>query len=149
MMQAEKWYEYQKSYQKYGLDMKPKAAPVAAQKPAKAAAATQNWREKAKVLVFTAFIGLLCICIIMITAYGAQAQYNLNKTLAKCDALESEIADLNAAIQKAGNIVLVEEKALEMGMVYPTHQEIISLTAGENGGEDLANALKSVAYNGQ
>lgn len=146
MMQAEQWYEYQKSYQKYGLDMKPKAAPAAvAPKTEKNTAPAQSWRDKAKVLLFTAFIGLLCICIIMVTAYGAQAQYNLNKTLAKCESLEGEIADLSAAIKTAGNIVLVEELALDMGMVYPTYQEVVSLTAGKNGGEDLGIALKSIA----
>ena len=32
MMEPERWYEYQKNYQKYGFDMKPKPEPKPAQK---------------------------------------------------------------------------------------------------------------------
>jgi len=102
-------------------------------------------RDYARTLLFVCLIGVLCIGIILISAYTANAQYNVNRINSRCDRLESEIADVSARLQRETNITVVEAKALGIGMVYPTFQQTINLTAGANADLDLAAALKTVA----
>lgn len=104
-----------------------------------------NNHQYVKTLLFVCLIGVLCALIIVISAYTANAQYNLNRINNRCDTLTSEIADVSATLQKETNITLIEAKAAALGMVYPTFRETVNLTAGASEGTDLAAALKTVA----
>ena len=102
-------------------------------------------KDYIRTLLFVCLIGVLCAGIILISAYTANAQYNLNRINNRCAQLESEIADVSARLQRETNITVIEAKAGEIGMVYPTFRETINLTAGSNDTTDLAAALKTVA----
>lgn len=102
-------------------------------------------KDYARTLLFVCLIGALCIGIIVISAYTANAQYNLNRINSRCTTLESEIADASSGLQRATNITVIEAKAEALGMVYPTFQETINLTAGASDKTDLAAALKTIA----
>ena len=106
----------------------------------------RQWKEKGKMLLFTALVGALCIALILLSAYTAKAQYNINKINQRCGNLESEIADLSANLQTAAGIVVIEEEAKALGMTYPSYGETVFLTAEEAAGEELATALKELAY---
>lgn len=147
MMPAEKWYEHQVNYQKYGLDMGPGKATKTKEtgKPQKSVIGA---KDKARLLWLTIFTGMLCICLIVMAAYSAKIKYNINGILAETDRVQGEIENLNVAIKTASSISVIEEKAqTELGMVYPEVDQITYLRADSNQMKDFALALKRIAYN--
>lgn len=147
MMAAEKWYEYQTSYQKYGLDLKP---PVVKKKKIedKPTRSYISTKDKARLMLLTVFIGLLCICLIIAAAYSAQVKYNINGVLAQSDVVRGEIENLNVSIKSATNITIIEDKAInQLGMVYPQADQINYISSNNENIQDFALTLKQIAYN--
>jgi len=144
MVTAQKWYEYQTNYKRYGLDMKPQ--PLKAVK--KQAVAAVTLAERAKAVLFLLLAGLLCICIIISTAYTAGVKYEVN-SIAKVNAgLTGEIENLNVKIKNATNIRSIEEKAInELGMIYPSAEQFVFLTRQTKPQGDFAMLLMEHAYN--
>ena len=124
MMEPERWYEYQKNYQKYGFDMKPKPEPKPAQK-------RPRQRKTVKVpfllgsgkkMAFSAVVaaGVIMIMLIIVTAYAANIRYDINSMIKENNTLMGEIENLQAQMYTTNNINYVENKATsELGMAYP------------------------------
>lgn len=146
MIAAEKWYEHQANYQKYGFEMKPARAVKKPAEEDKELRRVQA-KDKARLFLLTIFAGLLGICLIISAAYCAQIQYDINGMLADADAVRGEIENLNVAIKSATNITIIEEKATNLlGMVYPSSNQIAYLNATEDQDENFALKLKQIAY---
>ncbi len=146
MIPAEQWYEYQESYKKYGFDMKPREVKVNKQnqKPKSVISA----KDKARLLMLTVFLGVLCVGIIVSTAYAAKLQYDINTIMNQNDILQGEIDNLNVALKNENNIARIEEKATsELGMVYPYANQIVNLGEKKVEVSDFAMTLKEQAYN--
>jgi len=146
MMAAEKWYEYQDSYKRYGIDMKPKTVKKESIK-SKSSNTGINAKDKFRLLVFTAFIGALCIGLILTTAYAASVKYHINTMIKENAELQGEIENLNVKIESASNIQIVEAKATRLGLVYPTPEQLIYIDGSKQKGKDFALVLKEQAYN--
>lgn len=147
MMTAEKWYEHQTSYKKYGLEMKP-STEKNNKDDQKMTRPNLSTKDKARLFLLTIFMGLLCITLIISAAYSAQVKYNINGLLAESDMVEGEIENLHVAINSAANIAAVEEKAInELGMVYPMPEQIAYIEPKGDDINDFALALKQIAYN--
>ena len=150
MIAAERWYEYQKNYQKYGLDMKPQPEREersrrrrSAKKPAISAG---EGKKAALSLVMIA--GIAMIMLIIITAYSANLQYNINSMLKENRALAGEIENLQVKVYSANNIEYVESKATgELGMVYPSENSKVYITDDDIPEEGFADMLREKAYN--
>ena len=150
MIAAERWYEYQKNYQKYGLDMKPQPEREersrrrrSAKKPAISAG---EGKKAALSLVMIA--GIAMIMLIIITAYSANLQYNINSMLKENRALAGEIENLQVKVYSANNIEYVESKATgELGMVYPSERSKVYITNDDIPEEGFADMLREKAYN--
>ena len=151
MIAAERWYEYQKNYQKYGLDMKPQPEREersrrrrSAKKPAISAG---EGKKAALSLVMIA--GIAMIMLIIITAYSANLQYNINSMLKENRALAGEIENLQVKVYSANNnIEYVESKATgELGMVYPSESSKVYITNDDIPEEGFADMLREKAYN--
>ena len=150
MIAAERWYEYQKNYQKYGLDMKPQPEREersrrrrSAKKPAISAG---EGKKAALSLVMIA--GIAMIMLIIITAYSANLQYNINSMLKESRALAGEIENLQVKVYSANNIEYVESKATgELGMVYPSESSKVYITNDDIPEEGFADMLREKAYN--
>ncbi len=146
MMAAEKWYEYQKSYKRYGLDMKPACTAKDGQEDCSRAPRISA-KDKVRLLLLTLFAGLLCICLIITAAYSTQIKFHTNSLLAQSAVVQGEIENLNVAIKSANNIVSIEERAMnELGMVYPEIHQIAYIEAGSNTIPDFALTLKQLAF---
>ncbi|MDO4551901.1 MAG: cell division protein FtsL [Bacillota bacterium] len=143
MIAAEQWYEYQTSYQKYGIDMKPAERRVRSAAPARPAV---RGRDKGTAMLLLLLVGLVCVALIIITAYSASITYSINQMLAEEEQIQNEIANLTVELKTATNIETIEERALnELGMTYAEIHEIAYV-----GGEDIKDfsvALKARAYN--
>lgn len=150
MIAAERWYEYQKNYQKYGLDMKPQPEREersrrrrSAKKPAISAG---EGKKAALSLVMIA--GIAMIMLIIITAYSANLQYNINSMLKENRALAGEIENLQVKVYSANNIEYVESKATgELGMVYPSESSKVYISNDDIPEEGFSDMLREKAYN--
>ena len=144
MMPAEKWYEYQDSYKRYGIDLKPKAEPVV--KPKKKSGVTA--KDRLAIMALTFVTGLVCISLIIATAYGASIKYDINNMIKENAVITGEIENLTVKLNQANNIQTIEQRAAaELGMVYPNPDEFIYVQHSEAPVKDFALVLKEEAYN--
>ena len=150
MIAAERWYEYQKNYQKYGLDMKPqpeREERSRRRRSAKKQAISAGEGKKAA-LSQVMIAGIAMIMLIIITAYSANLQYNINSMLKENRALAGEIENLQVKVYSANNIEYVESKATgELGMVYPSESSKVYISNDDIPEEGFAEMLREKAYN--
>lgn len=147
MMAAEKWYEYQDSYKRYGIDMRPKTVKKENIKSRNSNTGI-NAKDKFRLLLLTALAGVLCIALILTTAYAASVKYHINTMIKENEVIQGEIENLNVKIESASNIQIVEAKAaIELGMIYPTPEQLVYIDGSKETIKDFALVLKEQAYN--
>mgnify|MGYP000963243463 FL=1 len=147
MMAAEKWYEYQECYKRYGFDMKPAIEKKESSKP-RSASAGINAKDKFRLMLVTILIGGLCVGLIVSTAYAASIKVNINTLIKENAVIQGEIENLNVKIESASNIQIVEARATtELGMVYPAAGQLVYIDTDEETSKDFAFVLKEQAYN--
>jgi len=106
-----------------------------------------NAKDKFRLLLVTAFIGVLCIGVILTTAYAASVKYHVNSMIKENAVIQGEIENLNVKIESASNIQIVESKATQLGMVYPTAEQLVFIDGTQAPVKDFAMTLKEQAYN--
>ncbi|MBQ2747781.1 MAG: cell division protein FtsL [Firmicutes bacterium] len=144
MTAAERWHEYEESYMKYGLDMKPVEKRIKKEKPAIIISA----KDKFRIVLLTILAGILGVSVIISSAYAAQLKYDINMLISENAVIEGEIQNLNVEIKKETNITTIERKAMEeLGMTYPYGSQIVYLGIDKEPGGDFAMVLKEHAYN--
>ncbi|MBK5253465.1 MAG: hypothetical protein JJE03_03215 [Peptostreptococcaceae bacterium] len=104
--------------------------------------------EKSKAIINIILTGLVCIAIVLLSAYSADLK-NANNNLAKENVyVQSEIDSLNIRIGEASKIDYIENIAsTELGMVYPDPDKCIHVTEEDMPEESLAAIIKDGAYN--
>ncbi|MBQ0079823.1 MAG: hypothetical protein KBS66_08040 [Eubacterium sp.] len=150
MIDAEKWYEYQRDYQKYGLDMKPeRVKPKTRKRRVIVRPDARNRAETRKMAISAvAILGVVCIFAIMVTAFCADLRYDINDQMRTNAELQGEIENLQAQLYSSTNIGVVESTAAStMGMVYPTKKKQIYITNADVPEEGFAAVLRDKAYN--
>lgn len=146
MIAAEKWHEYEDSYRKYGLDMKPRENRIKKDPEPKASAVSS--KDKFRLILLTVFIGILGVAVIISAAYSAQLKYDINTLISENAVIEGEIENLNVELKKATNIAAIEKRAMEeLGMTYPYGSQIVYLREAEEINSEFAMLLKEQAYN--
>lgn len=147
MIAAERQYQYRSNYRKYEFERKAQAVELNRKKNKKNSAAIRA-KDKVRMLALIFFAGTLATALIIVTAYSAKVQYDINNVLAKCDVVQGEIQNLNVEIKTGSNIRSIEERAIEQGMVYPGFENMVYLDTRAEG-KDMKNfalALKENAY---
>lgn len=146
MLTAEKWYQHQENYVKYGIDMSPPMSRRASL--AKTSQANFGIKDKVKMLLLFVMIGALCIAGVICTAYASQIKHNINTLSRENQVIQGEIQNLDVNIEVANNIKIIEEKAIsELGMVYPKYEQMVFIAAKSGKFNDFAMALREQAYN--
>ena len=144
MIAAEQWYQHQESYQKYGLDMKPRTERKKPQ-PKKR---VFTEKDRVRVLALILAVGILCVGMIITTSFAAKIKYDTNKMLESNHLLESEIGNLNVALYAATSIETLEDKATkDLGMVYPKNKQVIYIDGDKVPEDGFAQTMKKQAYN--
>ncbi len=144
MIAAEQWYQHQESYQKYGLDMKPRTERKKPQ-PQKR---VFTEKDKVRILALILAVGILCIGMIITSSYAAQIKYKTNTVLTETHVLESEIGNLNVELYAATSIDTVEKKATKkLGMVYPESSQVVYISGDKVPESGFAQTMKKQAYN--
>lgn len=104
--------------------------------------------EKKRILTLTVIIGIICIVLVMITAYSAELRCENNDMIKLNESLQGEIDNLNIKIKSANNIENIEKVAInKLGMVYPNKDECIYVTNKDTPDENFAMVIKEQAYN--
>ena len=101
---------------------------------------------KVKVVAELLLIFVLLLAVIGITAYNSKIQYDINKLNNQISETQKEIQNLQVQIKTAANITNLESRAAELGLMYPTSDQIVFLEAEEGGIEDFALALMEFVY---
>lgn len=104
--------------------------------------------DKAKILLMLLALGAICIVMIISSALTTQIKYNVNAIHKDINVLEGEIENLIVEIEKESKIVSIEQKALtELGMVYPSGEQIVFLENSIQRESDFAGILREEAFN--
>lgn len=155
MIAAEQWYEYQKQYQKYGLDMKPEEESVSLReqrKQEREAARSRGMTLKLNsdhkvMLMIVASLALTFMLIVVIVSYGAKLTYDINTIKAENDAISGEIEDLDVKMLSSSTVVYIETQAKEKyGMKNPDTKHCVYLSTAETPEEGFADMIKAKAY---
>lgn len=147
MMLAEKNYGYQRERRHYKTDVKLEKVERSEQVYKKNSSAVISSKDKLILLALTLFVGLLCVGLILTTAYAAKVKYNINNLTNENAVITGEIEALNVKIKTGTNLQTIEQKAIsEIGMVYPTPDQFVFVD-GKKPAKDFALALKEQAYN--
>ena len=125
MIAPEQWYEYQKQYQKYGLDMKPESerVPVTERRKQKKKALLSrgvvlNVSSDHRLMLYVVSICVVVLLsIVILASASAKITYDINKIKASNEALSGEIEDLDVQILSSSTITYIEGQAKgELGM---------------------------------
>lgn len=149
MFAAEKWYEYEENYIKYGLDLDAdkdfrRERKKARNKKRHIASA----KDRKRALLYVVVLAAVCIGVVIAGAYAASLKYQINSLIASNTEIEREIETLNVEIKTANNISAIETRAIEeLGMVYPTTGEIVYVMKEEEPATEFAMLMKDQAYN--
>jgi len=147
MMAAEQWYKYQDNYKRYGFDMKPKTE-VKQNIKHKENKSVMSAKDKSRLVLLTIVIGVLCVGLILTTAYAANIKYNINNTIKENTVILGEIENLNVKIESGTNIQIIETRATtELGMIYPASDKLVYVDTNKEKLKDFALVIKEQAYN--
>ena len=92
-------------------------------------------------------IGLICVSIVVLTAYATELRVDNNKLISSINMLQSDVDTLNVKIKQANNIEHIENIATQqLGMVYPDGEPCIYLSHKEGPSGNLAMVIRENAY---
>ena len=86
MIAAEQWYEYQRQYQKYGLDMRPEEDSISQRERRKQEREAARARgpvlklsgDHRVMLALIATAAIVLMMVVVIVSYGAKVTYDIN-----------------------------------------------------------------------
>ena len=105
------------------------------------------FKSKAQIVIFLVLIAVVCVLQVGLNAYSSKLQYEINKINSEIQITSYKAANLEVKIQSATNVNNLEGRALEMGLIYPDFDRIITVKSAETKPTDFAAALKQNAYN--
>ena len=103
-------------------------------------------RQRVQAFFLLVLCGFVFIGLIGVNAFSSKMQYDINTLNRQILSVERTVQNLEVEIQTATSIATVEAKAMAMGMVYPTFQEMVYLDGQTGVQEDFALALRESAY---
>lgn len=104
-------------------------------------------KDKTKIIIALFAVTVVCLALIASTAMSSSLQYDINKINNQISNQQWSQRNLEAKIKSANTLSNLESEALELGLVYPTFNEIVYL-GGDAHEEvhDFALALRETAY---
>ncbi len=135
MVAAEKWYEYEDNYRKYGIDMRPANEDFVkrsrkSKTKVRANVCTKSGqlvaKDRGRLLVYMVVLAAVCIGVVISGAYAATLKYNINSIIAENEEMTKDIETLDVQIKIANGISTIENRALgELQMIYPDTTQIV------------------------
>ena len=104
-------------------------------------------RSEKKILYSIVLIGLICVFIVVLTAFATELRVSNNNLISDINILQSEIDTLNVRIKQANNIEHIEKVAVQqLGMVYPDGDQCVYISQQEAPAGNLAMLIRENAY---
>lgn len=154
MIAPEQWYEYQKQYQKYGIDMKPQVDREArkAERRRRSEAQSESFvvpeNGRKPVLIMVLILAAALILGVVLASTAAKMTYDINKANAKNDAIVGEIGDLDVKIMSSTKISYIEGQAKRQLKMKPAGAgSIVYISADDVPEEGFADIIREKAYN--
>ena len=105
-------------------------------------------QDKKRILTGAAVIGLICIIMVVVTAYAAELKVENNTLMTANETLQGEIDTLNVKIKSANNIEHIEKIATgKLGMVYPPEGECVYVSYADAPSVNFAMEIRKQVYN--
>ena len=105
------------------------------------------FRNRAKIIIIMILTAVVCISYVAWNAYSSKLQYEINQINSEVQKESYKVANLEVRINSATNINNLESRAMEMGLIYPGFDRIITIRNQGTGVTDFATALKQNVYN--
>lgn len=105
-------------------------------------------QDRIRILITVAIAGVICVLLVILSAYAADLQYRNNKLIESNKALKGEVANLDVKIESINNIAHIEHVATtKLGMVYPKSGQCLYITEKDRPNADFAAVIRERAYN--
>ena len=104
------------------------------------------FRDKTRIFIIILLVCAFCTGLVWLNAYQSKLQYEINSLNNRIQGLNWDLRALEVEVKKETNITNLEEKAAELGMVYPTFTDIVYLRGDTPDVQDLALALRENVY---
>ncbi|MDR2089661.1 MAG: hypothetical protein LBP73_09930 [Clostridiales Family XIII bacterium] len=133
------------------FDFRHGLSPVSAKPEAKPARAKSKdgvsaW-DRGGMLALLLFAGLVGIGWIIASAWMTSIQYEINQITAAVEETHTEIEKLTVKIEKGTGINVIEMRAIhELGMIYPTAEQVVYIEEEPPPMNDFAQYIKENAY---
>ena len=156
MIATEEWYEYQKQYLKYGIEMRPEEERVSRRQKREEEKKARLSREMILNIgsdhrVLVTLIAICVVCLIMVvvfTSYAAKVTYDINAIKAENDVISGEIEDLDVQMLSSSTITYIEGQAKDrLGMKSPDENHCVFLSEGDVPEKGFADIMQEKAYN--
>ena len=103
--------------------------------------------DKRRILTSAILVGVICIMMVVLSAYSAELRCENNDLIAANEALQGEIDTLNVKIKSVNNIDHIEKTATtKLGMVYPGEGECVYVSSEDKPEGNFAMVIKEQAY---
>jgi cell division protein FtsL len=109
--------------------------------------------EKIRMLIAAIFMSGLLLGLVLLTAWSAAIQSDINRTNAQGAVVQEEIDALKVQIEQSRNISVIQQRATdELHMLYPSAQQLVYVedlkvqTASAISLENLAQTIREKAY---
>lgn len=156
MIAPEQWYEYQRQYQKYGIDMRPESEMVSRRKKREEEKKARISRglvlsigSDHRIMLSLILISVVVLMmVVVITSYAAKITYDINTIKTENDVISGEIEDLDVQMLSSSTITYIEGQAKsKLGMTNPDSKHCVYLSSSDVPEEGFADILKEKAYN--
>lgn len=101
-------------------------------------------QDKTKIIVILIIATALCIGLIGLTAYSTSLQYDINSINNRIKDSQWTIRNLEVEIKSANTLTSLQNKATDMGLIFPSFDDIVYLETSTQTAQvhDLALALR-------
>lgn len=103
-------------------------------------------RDRMRIIVYMLMVCLVLLLFVCLTATKAKIQYDINKISKDIKEAEARVRGLEVKIKTSSNITNIEERAIELGFIYPGFDQVRYLASDEEPMPDFALALIETAY---
>lgn len=153
MIAPERWQEYDRQYQKYGLNMAPETENRNERKQRRKNAQINRVAEltigndRKMMLVMVLIVMIALMFVVVMAAYTAKLTYDINNIKAENDVLIGEIEDMDVDMMSAGSISYIEKHAKsDLGMKNAGSKSTVYISSEDVPQEGFADIIKTKAY---
>ena len=103
-------------------------------------------KKKSLIMILIIAICAFCVWLVYLNALSSKLQYEINSLNNKITESSWDMRNLEVSVKSQTNITNLEEKAAQIGMVYPGFKDIVYLRGETPVVQDFALALKENIY---